>query len=36
MQKIDIIGLGEVVVDWVAEIPHFPKPDEKIDAISEK
>lgn len=35
MQKIDIIGLGEVVVDWVAEVPHFPKPDEKIDAISE-
>jgi len=35
MGKIDIIGLGEVVVDWVAEIPHFPKPDEKIDAISE-
>ncbi|MFX1569786.1 MAG: carbohydrate kinase family protein [Promethearchaeota archaeon] len=35
MGKIDIIGLGEVVVDWVTEIPHFPKPDEKIDAISE-
>ena len=35
MSKIDIIGLGEVVVDWVAEIPHFPKPDEKIDAITE-
>ena len=35
MGKIDIIGLGEVVVDWVAEIPYFPKPDEKIDAISE-
>ncbi len=35
MGKIDIIGLGEVVVDWVAEIPHFPKPDEKIDAITE-
>lgn len=35
MKKVDIIGLGEVVVDWVAEIPHFPKPDEKIDAISE-
>ena len=31
----DIIGLGEVVVDWVAEIPHFPRLDEKIDAISE-
>jgi len=35
MNKVDIIGLGEVVVDWVTEIPHFPKPDEKIDAISE-
>ncbi|MFX1259092.1 MAG: carbohydrate kinase family protein [Promethearchaeota archaeon] len=35
MKKIDIIGLGEVVVDWVAQIPHFPKPDEKIDALSE-
>ena len=35
MKKVDIIGLGEVVVDWVTEIPHFPKPDEKIDAISE-
>jgi ribokinase len=35
MNKIDIVGLGEVVVDWVAEIPHFPKPDEKIDALTE-
>ena len=35
MKKVDIIGLGEVVIDWVAEIPHFPSPDEKIDAISE-
>jgi ribokinase len=35
MKKIDIIGLGEVVVDWATEIPHFPRPDEKIDAISE-
>ncbi|MFX0188795.1 MAG: carbohydrate kinase family protein [Candidatus Hodarchaeota archaeon] len=35
MKKVDIIGLGEVVIDWVAEIPHFPKPDEKIDALSE-
>ncbi len=35
MGKVDIIGLGEVVVDWVTEIPHFPKPDEKIDALSE-
>jgi len=35
MKKIEIIGLGEVVLDWVAEIPVFPKPDEKIDALSE-
>lgn len=35
MKNIDIIGLGEIVVDWVATIPHFPRPDEKIDAISE-
>ncbi|MHA2393848.1 MAG: carbohydrate kinase family protein [Promethearchaeota archaeon] len=35
MKKLDIIGLGEVVVDWVTKIPHFPKPDEKVDAISE-
>ncbi|MFX0000882.1 MAG: carbohydrate kinase family protein [Candidatus Hermodarchaeota archaeon] len=35
MGKIDVIGLGEVVVDWVAIIPQFPKPDEKINAISE-
>jgi len=35
MNNIEIIGLGEVVVDWVTELPHFPKPDEKIDAISE-
>jgi len=35
MNREKIVGLGEVVVDWVAEIPHFPKPDEKIDAISE-
>ncbi|MHA2186557.1 MAG: carbohydrate kinase family protein [Promethearchaeota archaeon] len=35
MNNLEIIGLGEVVVDWVTRIPHFPKPDEKIDAISE-
>ena len=35
MKKVDIIGIGEVVLDWVVEIPHFPKPDEKIDALSE-
>lgn len=35
MKQVDIVGLGEVVLDWVTEIPHFPKPDEKIDALSE-
>ncbi len=35
MRQVDIVGLGEIVFDWVTEIPHFPKPDEKIDALSE-
>ena len=35
MKKVDIIGIGEVVLDWVAKVPHFPKPDEKVDVISE-
>ncbi|MFX1556894.1 MAG: carbohydrate kinase family protein [Promethearchaeota archaeon] len=35
MKKVDIIGLGEAVIDWVAELPHFPKPDEKVYALSE-
>ncbi|MFX1426605.1 MAG: carbohydrate kinase family protein [Promethearchaeota archaeon] len=35
MQKIDVVGIGEVVVDWVSRIPKLPKPDEKIDALSE-
>ncbi|MFW9865823.1 MAG: carbohydrate kinase family protein [Candidatus Thorarchaeota archaeon] len=35
MKKVDIIGIGEVVLDWVAMVPHFPKPDEKVDAVSE-
>ncbi|TFF87181.1 MAG: carbohydrate kinase family protein [Promethearchaeota archaeon] len=30
-----VIGLGEVVIDWVTELPYFPKRDEKIDALSE-
>ncbi|MHA1681570.1 MAG: carbohydrate kinase family protein [Promethearchaeota archaeon] len=33
--KPSLIGLGEACVDWVAEIAHFPSPDEKIDATSE-
>ncbi len=36
MKEVDFIGLGEAVIDWVAEIPHFPRPDEKVDAITEK
>ncbi len=35
IMNIDILGIGEVVVDWVAEVPHFPKADEKIDSISQ-
>jgi len=35
MKEVEILGLGEVVLDWVAEIPHYPKPDEKVDALSE-
>jgi ribokinase len=35
LNKLDIVGLGEVVVDWVAELPHYPKPDEKVNALSE-
>ena len=30
-----IMGLGEVVIDWVAQIDHFPFPDEKIDSLSQ-
>jgi len=33
--NIDILGLGEVVVDWVAIVDHFPVPDEKIDSIEQ-
>jgi len=32
----EIIGLGEIVVDWVAQIHHFPKPDEKIDSFNQE
>ncbi|TFF98639.1 MAG: carbohydrate kinase family protein [Promethearchaeota archaeon] len=35
MNYVDIVGLGEVVVDWVMEVPHYPQPDEKINALSE-
>ena len=32
---MEILGLGEVVVDWVSLIDHFPEPDEKIDSLSQ-
>jgi len=35
IRKTDIIGLGEVVIYWVTEIPYFSKPDEKVNAITE-
>jgi ribokinase len=33
---VDILGLGEVVKDWVAIIGHFPQPDEKVDSKEQK
>lgn len=33
--KPEIIGLGEIALDWVSEVDHFPAPDEKVDALSE-
>lgn len=32
---VDIVGLGEVVVDWVAQIDHFPEPDEKVNSTKQ-
>ncbi len=32
----DILGIGEIVVDWVAMVDHFPEPDEKIDSTSQQ
>jgi len=31
-----ILGLGEIVKDWVSIVPRFPKPDEKIDSELEQ
>ena len=31
----EILGIGEVVVDWVATVDHFPEPDEKLDSKSQ-
>ncbi len=33
---VEILGLGEVVKDWVAIIEHFPQPDEKVDSKEQK
>ena len=30
-----ILGLGEIVIDWVSIVDHFPEPDEKIDSLSQ-
>ncbi|HDD64412.1 MAG: hypothetical protein DRJ32_05595 [Thermoprotei archaeon] len=32
MSKVDVIGLGEVCIDWVAIVDHLPQPDEKVFA----
>ncbi|MHA1714426.1 MAG: carbohydrate kinase family protein [Promethearchaeota archaeon] len=34
-KKPEIIGLGEIAVDWVFQVPHFPEPDEKVDALTQ-
>ncbi len=36
VKPVQIIGLGEIVKDWVSIVPWFPKPDEKIDAELEQ
>lgn len=35
-KKIQILGLGEIVKDWVSVIPWYPKPDEKVDSEREE
>jgi sugar/nucleoside kinase (ribokinase family) len=35
-KKPQILGLGEIVKDWVSIVPWFPKPDEKIDSELEQ
>ena len=35
-KKPQILGLGEVVKDWVSIVPWYPKPDEKIDSELEQ
>ena len=37
MKKLpQILGLGEIVKDWVSIVPWYPKPDEKIDSELEQ
>ncbi|MHA1794268.1 MAG: carbohydrate kinase family protein [Promethearchaeota archaeon] len=33
--KPELIGLGEVCVDLVSQVPYFPEPDEKLDAFTQ-
>ncbi|MHA1745532.1 MAG: carbohydrate kinase family protein [Promethearchaeota archaeon] len=35
MNRPEILGVGEVCVDWTALVDHFPNPDEKIDSKSQ-
>ena len=35
LMENEILGIGEVVVDWVSLIDHFPEPDEKIDSLNQ-
>ncbi|MFX1535153.1 MAG: carbohydrate kinase family protein [Promethearchaeota archaeon] len=32
--EIDILGLGEIVIDLLLKIPHFPSPDEKLYVLN--
>lgn len=32
--ELDVLGLGEIVIDLLLKIPRFPKPDEKIYVLS--
>ena len=29
---VDILGVGACALDMIASVPHFPGPDEKVDA----
>lgn len=31
----EILGVGEVCIDWTSIVDHFPEPDEKVDALSQ-